>query len=409
MSAIPGQDGRPYVLDATVTADGQPMLEPVPEPAPAAASSSVPPSPRRWGNPRSLALLFLSVMALIFLLKWAQAFFIPLVLGILLAYMLNPLVSFLEARHIPRVAGASLVVGSMVAMLCATTYVLSGEVASILEKLPEVSSRVSAGIARATGNNTDNPIQKVQQAARELEKATNRAAGMPVTGKPPPAAAAPPAWFDWRHLVWQSSMGLMGFFTQLATVIFLVYFLLLSAKSLKRKLLLFAGPTLESRQITRKILSDMNISIQRYMLMLLLSNLLLAIASWLAFRALGLEDAGAWAVVAGLLHVVPYLGPALTALAVGMAAFMQFDTFSMALAVAGASIAIATVIGAVVTTWMTGRIARMNTAAVFIGLLFWAWLWGVWGMLLSIPVIVIINVIAQHVKDLRPLATLLEA
>jgi predicted PurR-regulated permease PerM len=404
MSAVAGQQGRPYILDATVSEDGQPMLEPVPE----TASANTPPKPRRWASPRSLALLFLSIIALLFLLKWAQAFFIPLVLGILLAYMLNPLVSWFETRHIPRVAGASLVVGAMVAILCATTYVLSGEVASILEKLPEVSSRVSAGIARAAGGNADNPIQKVQQAARELEKATSRAAGMPVLSKPPPAAAQP-AWFDWRHLIWQSSMGLMGFFTQLATVTFLVYFLLLSAKSLKRKLLTFAGPTLESRQITRKILSDMNISIQRYMLMLLLSNLLLAIASWLTFRALGMEDAGAWAVVAGLLHIVPYLGPALTALAVGIAAFMQFDTFSMALAAAGASIAIATVVGAVVTTWMTGRIAKMNTAAVFIGLLFWAWLWGVWGMLLSIPMIVIINVIAQHVKDLRPLATLLEA
>jgi predicted PurR-regulated permease PerM len=201
----------------------------------------------------------------------------------------------------------------------------------------------------------------------------------------------------------------MGFFSQLATVIFLVYFLLLSAKTFKRKLLMLAGPTLESRQITRRILSEMNVSIQRYMLMLLLSNLLLALVSWVTFRAMGLEDAGAWAAVAGLLHVVPYLGPAFTALAVGVAAFMQFDTFSMALAVGGASIAIATVVGAIVTTWMTGRIAKMNTAAVFIGLLFWAWLWGVWGMLLSIPIVVIVNVISQHIKDLRPLATMLEA
>jgi len=388
----------PYVADSGA-ADAKLL------PAPAADSGTI----RRWRNPRSLALLMLSVIALIFLLKWAQAFFIPLMLGVLLAYMLNPLVAFLENHRVPRVAGASLVVGSMLALLCALTYYLSGEIASILEKLPEVSSRVSAGVTRAAGSSADNPIQKVQQAARELEKATNRAAGMPVSARPMPAAGVSPAWFDWRHLIWQGSMGLMGFFTQLATVIFLVYFLLLSAKTFKRKLLMFAGPTLESRQITRKILGDMNVSIQRFMLMLMVSNLLLALLSWLAFRALGMEDAGAWAVVAGLLHIVPYLGPALTALAVGVAAFMQFDTFSMALAAAGTSIAIATLVGALVTTWMTGKIARMNTAAVFIGLLFWAWLWGVWGMLLSIPIIVIVNVISQHVKDLRPIATLLEA
>src|SRR5207344_2648666 len=107
------------------------------------------------------------------------------------------------------------------------------------------------------------------------------------------------------------------------------------------------------------------------------------------------------------LHVVPYLGPGVTAIATGMAAFMQFDSFSMALLVAGSSLAIATVIGTFVTTWMTGRIARMNAAAVFISLLFWGWLWGVWGMLLSIPIIVIVKVVAEHVEQLQPAAELL--
>jgi predicted PurR-regulated permease PerM len=108
-----------------------------------------------------------------------------------------------------------------------------------------------------------------------------------------------------------------------------------------------------------------------------------------------------------LLHVIPYLGPGVTAAATGMAAFMQFDSFSMALLVSGASLTIATVVGTFVTTWMTGRIARMNAAAVFISLLFWGWLWGVWGMLLSIPIVVIAKVVSQHVEQLQPVAELL--
>jgi predicted PurR-regulated permease PerM len=68
---------------------------------------------------------------------------------------------------------------------------------------------------------------------------------------------------------------------------------------------------------------------------------------------------------------------------------------------------IATFIGIFVTTWLTGRIAQMNTAAVFISLLFWTWLWGIWGMLLSIPIIVIIKVVSQHIEELHPVAELL--
>ncbi len=118
-------------------------------------------------------------------------------------------------------------------------------------------------------------------------------------------------------------------------------------------------------------------------------------------------DAGAWAVAASLLPIILYFGPAVTAAAIGMAAFIQFNSLSMVLLVAGTSLAIATVIGTFVTTWMTGRIARMNTAAVFVTLLFWTCLWGVWGMVLSCPITEIVKVVAENVEQLQPVAELL--
>jgi predicted PurR-regulated permease PerM len=202
-------------------------------------------------------------------------------------------------------------------------------------------------------------------------------------------------------------MGALVAMGQAAMVVFLVFFLLLGGDQFKRKLVRLTGPTLSNKKITVHILDDINGSIQKYMLMLLTTNLLVALLSWIAFHWIGLENAGAWAVAAGLLHVIPYLGPAVTAIATGMAAFMQFESFPMALLVAGTSLAIATVVGTFVTTWMTGRIAHMNSAAVFISLLFWGWLWGVWGMLLSIPIIVIAKVVSQHVEQLQPMAELL--
>jgi hypothetical protein len=89
------------------------------------------------------------------------------------------------------------------------------------------------------------------------------------------------------------------------------------------------------------------------------------------------------------------------------AAFLQFGSFSMALLVAGASLAIATVLGTLITTWMTGKNTKMNAAAVFISLLFWVSLWGIWGLLLSIPIIVIVKVVSQHVERLQQVAEFL--
>jgi len=143
------------------------------------------------------------------------------------------------------------------------------------------------------------------------------------------------------------------------------------------------------------------------MFTILVANGLLALLTWIAFRWIGLENAGAWAVAAGVLHIIPYFGPLLIAIATGMAGFMYFNSFWMALLVSGSSVVIATVVGMFVVTVMTGKVAKMNTTAVFISLLFWAWVWGVWGLLLAIPLIGIVKVVSQHVDELKPLAELL--
>jgi predicted PurR-regulated permease PerM len=105
--------------------------------------------------------------------------------------------------------------------------------------------------------------------------------------------------------------------------------------------------------------------------------------------------------------LVPYLGPALTAVATGMAGFMQFESLSMAMLVAASSLIIATLVGMVLVTWMCGKISNMNTTAVFVALLFCGWLWGIWGLLFAIPITGMVKVFAERVEDLRPVAELL--
>jgi predicted PurR-regulated permease PerM len=202
-------------------------------------------------------------------------------------------------------------------------------------------------------------------------------------------------------------MGLMGFLSQATMVIFLVFFLLLSGDTFKRKLVKLTGPSLSKKKITVHILEDINTSIQKYMLMLLVTNGMLALMMWVALRWIGLENAGAWAIVAGLLHLMPYFGPLLIMLATGVVALLQFESIQMSLLVMGISLAIATLVGTIITTWMTGRFARMNAAAVFVSLLFWGWLWGVWGLLLGVPVIVIVKVVAERVEGMEVVAELL--
>jgi predicted PurR-regulated permease PerM len=354
-----------------------------------------------------LALTILASVAVVFALEWAQSFVISLLLGILFAYTLNPLVSGLEWIKIPRALGASLVMTAVVAALVLGGSALRGQVQTILEQLPAAVSALSTGVASLRGGE-GSTLQKMQTAASELEKATSQAAGLATTPKQRTTRVViDTPGFKFGDFLWSSSMGAAGLIGQAAMVLFLTYFLLLSGDTYKRKLVRLTGPSLSNKKITVHILDDINASIQRYMLMLLATNLLVGLLTWIALRWIGLDNAGAWGVAAGLLHVIPYFGPAVTAAAIGMVAFMQFDALSPALLVAGASLSIATFVGTFITTWLTGRIARMNTAAVFISLLFWTWLWGVWGMLLSMPITVLVKVVAQHVEQLEPVAELL--
>ena len=354
-----------------------------------------------------MALGILATLALVFALRWAQSFAISLLVGIFLAYTLNPLVVWLERIKVPRIVGASMVMLAVVCGLGVGTYSLRGQMQTIVDQLPEAASKLSARLASLQIGEFIN-MQKVQTAARALEKATGQAeSGLSAAKQPATHVVVDQAGFKLGNVLWVGSMGALGFIGEAAMVGFLVFFLLISGDTFKRKLVRLTGPSLSKRKITVHILDDINASIQRYMVMLFITSLLVTMLSWIAFRWIGLENAGAWAVAAGLLHVIPYFGPALIAGATGLAAFLQFDSLWMAMLVSGAAVAIAMVVGILVTTWMTGRIAKMNPAAVFISLLFWSWLWGVWGMLLGIPIIFIAKVISQHVEQLHPVAELL--
>jgi predicted PurR-regulated permease PerM len=356
---------------------------------------------RTVAKARGIAVTILAVLAVLFSLQWAHKFLIPLVLGIFIAYTLTPVVNWLEKIRIPRVIGTSLVVLIICAGATGAANTLYQEFNSILDSLPQAAQKISKAIIKAKGSQPS-AVQQMQQAAEALEKA----AGVGQTSrKNPPSAGAPT--IKVHEWVWVGSMSAISFLTQLIMVLFLVFFLLLAGDTFKRKLVKITGPRLTDKKTAVQIMDDIHDSVQRYMFMLLVTNILLALLMWAALRWIGLENAGAWAIAAGLLHIIPYFGPLLITIASGLAAFMQFESLTLALLVAGCSLGIATFIGTFVTTWMTGKLVKMNPTAVFIGLLFWGWLWGVWGMLLGIPIIVIIKVIAEHVESMNPIAELL--
>ena len=360
-------------------------------------------------NARGLALGIIATIAFVYALQWSQGFLVPLLLGIFIAYTLNPVVMWLERFKIARPLGATLVTVAMLALMVVTLNRVQGEFFNIIDDLPRITQKVTK-VLRDTNDGTPGTITQIQAAANQIEQATaNPGVDEKKVAPKKVMAAGAAAGGSFKVMDWvlAGSKSLIGFITQATMVVFLVFFLLLAGDTFKRKLVKLTGPSLSRKKVTVHILDDINSSIQNYMFMLLVTNTLLALLMWGALRAIGLQNAGAWAIVAGLLHIMPYFGPLLITAATGLAAFMQFDTIGKVLLVTGSSLAIATLVGTVIATWMTGRIAKMNPAAVFVSLLFWGWLWGMWGLLLGVPVVVMVKVVAERVEGMEVLAELL--
>ncbi|NUA26609.1 AI-2E family transporter [Cupriavidus basilensis] len=347
-----------------------------------------------------LALTILAVLASLYTLHLASAFVIPVVLAVVVAYMLDPLVTVLCGRRIPRVLGASLVLLALLAGVVCCVYLLQDQVAGLIDRLPEVATKLSRSVG-ALLSGDDSMVQKIRRAATVLG---GTGQGPPVRGS---QIVVERAGDSLNNILLAGSVGVFAVAAQAAVVLFLAFFMLVSGDMFKRKFIKMAGTTLSQKKISVHMLDEINRQIQRYMVMLLVTNAMVGALTWFLLKWLQVDNAGTWSLAAAALHLVPYFGAVLIAVCIGLAAFMQSGDFALAAMAAGGSLLVATLIGALVTTWMTGRMAKMNAVAVFVVLLLFTWLWGTWGVLLAIPIAVIAKVVADHVEGLEVVAEFL--
>ena len=351
----------------------------------------------------ALAARALALFALVAALYLARAFFVPLLIGILASYALHPLVDWLERWRMPRSIGAALVLALMLGSLSWIGYALSDDAQALIEKLPRAAHKLRKELSSAR-RHAPTALQNMQEAANELQGAAADAGSKP-SARPSATRTPEPTWLS-DYTLAQSKL-VVTVAAQTPIVLLLTYFLLASGEHFRRKLLQLVGPSLTRKKDAVRILEQIDVQVQRYLLAVVVSNTLLAVVTWLGFLALGLDQAGVWGIAAGVLHFVPYLGPALLALGSGVAAFLQSGSLLYALAVAGASLLISGIIGFAFMTWLQSRFARVNAAVLFIALLFFGWLWGVWGLLLGAPLVAIAKVVFDRIESLKPAGELL--
>jgi predicted PurR-regulated permease PerM len=352
----------------------------------------------------NVAVVVLASIAVVAALYLGRAFFVPLLLGIFASYTLSPVVDWLNAWHVPRAVAAALVLAVLAGGLSWLTFSLSDGAAALTENLPEAAQKLRKQLSAARSSGPT-ALQNMQEAANELQQAATDAGMKP--GSPAQAVRAPASTAWLRDYALAQTALLFAVLAQTPIVLLLTYFLLASGQHFRRKLVQFVGPSMSRKKDAVRILDEIHAQIQRYLAATLVSNVLVGVGTWLVFEALEVEQAGVWGVAAGVLHFIPYLGPALIALASGVAGFMQFGSALDAFAVGGASLGVAVAIGFAFMTWLQSRFARVNAAVLFIALLFFGWLWGAVGLLLGAPLMAIAKVVCDRVAGLNPVGELL--
>lgn len=357
---------------------------------------------------RSVSLVVLATLASVFMLRWASAVFIPVMVGLMFSYALSPVVEWLAHRRIPRALSAAVLVLGIVSGVGATVYSLSDDAGKLVESLPVAAQKLRYSV-RALQGKQDNTLATMQKAASQLEQAAeeaNRAA--PLAQGVQRVQIEKPKFAIKDHL-WSGTMGLLAMLGQIGMVALITFFLMTSGDTFRRKLVKLAGPTLSSKKITLQALNEINDQIQRYMLVQVFTSGLVGIATCLCFLAVGLEHAAVWGIAAGVLNLVPYLGNVIITAGSAMVGFLQFGTLEMALLVAGISLVINSIEGFLLTPWLTSRASKMNPVAIFVGVLAWGWLWGSWGLLLGVPILMVVKAVCDRVDDLKPVGEFLGA
>ena len=365
-------------------------------------------------NVRSTSLAVLAFLAIVGFLFVARAVFIPITIAVLASYALTPIVDWLKrTARLPKALGAGLVLVVILIGLGFGLESLRPQAIEVLDIVPRATEKFSAAVRRSALG-PPGAVEKIKKAANEIERAASAAATsadnpsrVPATSSAP--ASIPPSTpaFNFSDYIVMGTASALAGVGQLVVVVALVYFLLIAGDSFRRTLMRISGDTLSKKKITLQILDEIDSQIQRYLLVQVATSALLGVLAWLVFASLGLDNALFWGFVGGVLHLIPYAGPTTFVILVGLVAYAQFESLQPFALIIGSMLTIVGVIGLLLVPWLTQRVGRLNAVTVFVSLLVWGWLWGIWGLLLGVPIVMAINAICERVEDLQPISEFL--
>lgn len=342
---------------------------------------------------RSVAMTGLFILACFFTLYLAREFFIPVMLAIVFTFLLSPFVRLLKrGLWIPEAAGALIVMAAGFGLIALLVYEFSGPVTEWVGRAPVILGRVSKEIQKLK-----KPVEKVTQATQQVGNLT----AVPTQEKPAPQVEIrSPGFAD-------------GLFTKTRDIIFglvvlivLLYFLLSSGDLFLRKLI-HVLPKFEDKKRAVLIMRDIEDHISKYLITVAMINAGLGAAGGIVFWLLGMPNPALWGALGFVLNFIPYIGATIEIATVALVATATFPHLGHALIVPACYLGLGLVEGNLITPYIVGRRMMLNPVVIFIGITFWGFLWGVLGIFLAVPMLVMFKIFCDHIEPLASIGEFL--
>ncbi len=338
-------------------------------------------------------LVGIFILLAIAALKIGSTLMLPIVVSVLFAFLLGAPVRWLRRRGLKEGLGAGIVVFGTVALLGLSIYFLSAPAADWLERAPQSLAQAERKLRRLA-----KPFQSIQQTAEKVEQVAT-----PGQVKDAPKVEIAKPGFMKRLQGTGVAVG-----GGVLTVVFLTYFLLATGELFRQKL----AAVLPSRRDRAKVveaLAEIELQMSRYLFLTTLINIVVGLLTWIFLAVIKMPNAALWGALAAVLNFIPYVGAIVTIALIGIAALVSFDAPNQALIAAGGFFVINMIESNLVTPAVLGRRLPLNVVALFVGLLFWGWIWGITGAVLAVPLTVMLKVICDHVEGLENVAVFLDS
>jgi predicted PurR-regulated permease PerM len=380
LPALPTRDRHPVVIVSDATDPLSSSAAPL-----TGGQSAVPSS--------STMLIVIGTLMIIAALKLGQALVLPVVIAMLLTLMLSAPVRWLRRWRVPERVGAAIVVLGALGVGIGSATLLVAPAAQWMGAAPATMRKLETRIRRLSL-----PFTMLERSADRVQQATE------------PIAA------DAGRIVHLATPGILARVALQTTaaapvvlsVIFLTYFLLANAALFRRKL---AGLLPGSDELARRehLLGEIGVAASRYLVTVTTVNAGVGALTALALWLVGVPSPLLWGGMAAVFNFVPYLGAVVTAVIITVASLASIDATAQALLAPFVFVLIHLTESNVVTPTLLGRHLPLNTVAIFAGLLFFGWLWGISGAVLAVPLTVCAKLVCDHVPALARVGDLLDS